>query len=383
MQENRLASYALKAAKMGEKYTDITVTIKDKIGTIKASVWLKRLDVFSSNSYQQFNRPNQLNSFGGSLIEDTITALRELDNHPDTVFTVITGEGRFFSAGADVTGISAAKDDFKNDGEKKVFWVQRFAVGMELVRSMIDHKKVLVLALNGPGVGAGAAWFQGTSDLFYAAESSWLQVTFSQMGLVPENASAYNWAANMGTHRANDWLMFGGKASAEELKEMGMVNKIFPKENFHQHVHGYLAEMLKERDGKSMMEMKRLQNATRRDAQILALFESWQALSEKFVEGEPTRRMKAKMEELAGGFVTILYHFYNADLLLQRRERAATQRCRCAGSKNKAIIDYHSTSPRATAPLPVSTYSPETPHSQGTQTCPQASQHHHQAPHSF
>lgn len=51
----------------------------------------------------QFNRPKQLNSFGGTMIADTINALRELDDHPDTTFTVITGEGRFFASGADVT----------------------------------------------------------------------------------------------------------------------------------------------------------------------------------------------------------------------------------------------------------------------------------------
>ena len=51
------------------------------------------------------NRPRHLNSFGGKMIEDTIAALRELDEHPDTTFTVITGEGRFFAAGADVNGM--------------------------------------------------------------------------------------------------------------------------------------------------------------------------------------------------------------------------------------------------------------------------------------
>jgi peroxisomal 3,2-trans-enoyl-CoA isomerase len=54
----------------------------------------------------QFNRPKALNSFGGNLIPDTIAALRTLNEHPDTVFTVLTGEGRFFSAGADVKGIT-------------------------------------------------------------------------------------------------------------------------------------------------------------------------------------------------------------------------------------------------------------------------------------
>lgn len=171
---------------------------------------------------------------------------------------------------------------------------------MELVRSMIDHKKVLVLALNGPGVGAGAAWFQGSSDLFYAAEGSWLQVTFSQMGLVPENGSAQNWADHMGVHRANEWLMLGGKASVEELKEIGMVNKIFPKEGFHEAVHQHLKDILKERSGRSMIITKELQNKRTRDARMLSLFEAWNALAERFVEGEPMLRMKAKMQELAG-----------------------------------------------------------------------------------
>nr|POE86646.1 3,2-trans-enoyl-coa isomerase [Quercus suber]POE87651.1 3,2-trans-enoyl-coa isomerase [Quercus suber] len=231
---------------------------------------------------------------------DIIGALRELNAHPDTTFTVITGEGRFFAAGADVNNIAAARSDFRHDGERKVFWAQRFTEGMELVRSLIEHRKVVVLALNGPAVGAGAAWFQGCCDLFYAAEGAWLHVTFSQLGLVPENGSAFSWAQSLGTHRANEWLMFGGKASVEELRDMGLVNRVFPKERFHEQVHDFLKEMLRERDGKSMMEMKRLQNAPTRDARIVALYDSMHALGERFVEGEPLRRMTAKMEELKG-----------------------------------------------------------------------------------
>lgn len=53
----------------------------------------------------QFNRPKTLNAFGGNLMVDTIAAFRELNEHPDTVFTVLTGEGRFFSSGADIRGL--------------------------------------------------------------------------------------------------------------------------------------------------------------------------------------------------------------------------------------------------------------------------------------
>lgn len=91
-------------------YSDIIVTKKGQIGIIK------------------FNRPKALNSFGGNLVPDTIAAFRELDNDPDTVFTVLTGEGRFFSAGADVKAISTVHEEkFANDGEKKIAFVTRFA----------------------------------------------------------------------------------------------------------------------------------------------------------------------------------------------------------------------------------------------------------------
>ena len=68
------------------KYSDIIFEVVGQIGIIK------------------FNRPKSLNSFGGKLMVETVAAIRELNEHPDTVFTVLTGEGRFFSAGADVKG---------------------------------------------------------------------------------------------------------------------------------------------------------------------------------------------------------------------------------------------------------------------------------------
>jgi hypothetical protein len=69
---------------------------------------------------------------------------------------------------------------------------------LEMLRSIIDHKKVFVLALNGPAVGGGAAWFTGVSDIVLVSSSCYLQVPFSALGLVPENGSAINFAQSMG-----------------------------------------------------------------------------------------------------------------------------------------------------------------------------------------
>lgn len=264
------------------KYEDIIVEKTGQIGIIK------------------FNRPKSLNAFGGKLMQETIAAIKEFDEDPDTVFTVLTGEGRFFSAGADVRGSGLnATETFANTTEKKLSYISRFIPAVEMLRSIIDHKKVFVLALNGPGVGGGAAWFEGVADIVLASDSAYLQVPFSALGLVPENGSAINFAQSIGVHRANEFLMFGRKLTAQELENWGLVNRIFPTQGFHASVKDFLEEQLKVNDGKSMMETKRLQNAPLRDGRMLAVYNAMDALADRFVDGAPSKRFadkKAAME---------------------------------------------------------------------------------------
>ena len=111
---------------------------------------------------------------------------------------------------------------------------------------------------------------------------------------MPENGSAISLAQSMGVHRANDFLMFGRKATVEELERWGLVNRIFPKGGFHEAVLGFLREQLEVNDGKSMMEMKRLQNAPRRDQRMIAVVNAMDALAERFVEDAPVKRFEEK-----------------------------------------------------------------------------------------
>ena len=178
---------------------------------------------------------------------------------------------------------------------------------LELLRSFIDHKKVFVLALNGSGVGGGAAWFQGIADIVLAAEGAYLQVPFSALGLVPENGSAISLSQSMGVHRANDFLMFGRKVTVEEMEQWGLVNRIFPKEGFHQSVVDFLNEQLQVNDGKSMIEMKRLQNVGKRDERMIAVYNAMDALAERFVEDAPKKRFEEKRKLLEGEPSTLLW----------------------------------------------------------------------------
>lgn len=78
---------------------------------------------------QQLNRPKVLNTFGGNLLADVVKALRVLDAHPDTVFTVLTGAGRFFSAGADIT-MFGDKVEYADETAKRIATMNRFSLCM-------------------------------------------------------------------------------------------------------------------------------------------------------------------------------------------------------------------------------------------------------------
>ncbi|KAL2841165.1 ClpP/crotonase-like domain-containing protein [Aspergillus pseudoustus] len=266
---------------MPSTYTHLIFEVHDQIGVIK------------------LNRPKYLNAWNETLLHDMVAAFRELDGHPDTVFTVLTGEGRFFSAGADIKAGLAVPPADSTAAQKKLWYMRKFSSEMELFRSMIDHRKVFVLALNGPAVGGGAAWFEGIADIVLAAAGSYLQVPFNSLGLVPEFGAARTFAQSMGVRRANDFLMFGRKCSVEEMESWGLVNRVFPADGFQGHVREFLLEQLRVNDGKSMMETKSLQNAPLRDGRIVAMFDAAHALSERFVDGAPYERFRKKTEELA------------------------------------------------------------------------------------
>jgi hypothetical protein len=191
-----------------------------------------------------------------------------------------------------------------------------------MMRSVIDHKKVLVLALNGPGVGGGAAWFQGVADLVFAAEGAWLQVPFNALGLVPENGSIVAFAQSMGVHRANEFLMFGRKMTVEELEKWGMVNTIFPAQDFHAKVVEYLEGQLAVNDGKSMLETKRLANAPLREGRMMAVYNAFDALAERSVDGASAARFAARRKGLDGEFGVIHGAFLTSSRKVQGQVEA-------------------------------------------------------------
>ncbi|KAL8678759.1 MAG: hypothetical protein Q9186_004910 [Xanthomendoza sp. 1 TL-2023] len=173
------------------------------------------------------NLPEKLNALTQDLYYRISCLLREVAARDDVYITILTGKGRFFSAGADVT-ISRDSPDTGNNARRH--WLSSFvANNLEITNAFYTHPKILITALNGPAVGLSAALI-AFSDFIYCTPSTFLLTPFTSLGLVAEGGSSHAFVQRLGISKANEALIMSKRITSEELYATGFVNKIFPIE---------------------------------------------------------------------------------------------------------------------------------------------------------
>ncbi|KXS18009.1 ClpP/crotonase [Gonapodya prolifera JEL478] len=248
----------------------------------------------------QFNRP-PANAINDELTLETSQALRDFDTDKDVVITLITGLGKFFGAGADLRTGSVGKmsaEGERNITTEKLNYIAGNASSVELMRILNDHTKVLVVALNGPAVGGHCAWFLGSADLLYAAKSAYMMVPFSGLGLPAEAGAGPIFSAHIGVRRTTEFLMFPQRISSAQMENIGMANRIFPDEGFHDAVLAYLTKQLEDNDPTSLLETKRLITLHLRESRMHAIYRAQERLGEHFALGIPQARMVKRVKEM-------------------------------------------------------------------------------------
>jgi len=161
------------------------------------------------------NRPDVLNAFNAELHRGLATALREARDS-DVRAVVITGAGRGFCVGQDLTEFREAAGD----------------VGTRLretyhpnVRAIRALEKPVIAAVNGVAAGAGVS-FACACDVRIAAESASFIPAFINIGLVPDSGGSYFVTRILGPARAFEWLTSGKKLSAAEARAWGLVSDV-------------------------------------------------------------------------------------------------------------------------------------------------------------
>ena len=138
---------------------------------------------------------------------------------------VLTGAGRAFSAGGDLTAMRDRRDLFEGSGAEIRARYRR--VVHRIVRSLYDLEIPLVSAVNGPAMGLGCG-IAATADIRIASERASFGVPFLKLGIIPGDGGAWRLPRDVGYARAAEMLFTGRSIDAETAERWGLVNRVVP-----------------------------------------------------------------------------------------------------------------------------------------------------------
>jgi enoyl-CoA hydratase/carnithine racemase len=175
------------------------------------------------------NRPDKLNAYTATMGLEIEDAFRRADEDDSVRAIVVTGAGRAFCAGADVSSGANAFDI--NSGESKSMGAnaqrERRAGGGGFMGAIFDCRKPSIVAFNGPAVGVGLT-LTLPMDIRIAAAGAKMGFIFARRGLVPEAASAWFLPQLVGLAQSLKWCITGEMFKSEDALAAGLVSEVLP-----------------------------------------------------------------------------------------------------------------------------------------------------------
>lgn len=188
------------------EYTQIVYEVADNIATIT------------------LNRPDKLNAFTGTMMYEMIDAFDQVDADDDVRAVIVTGAGRGFCAGADLS--ASGKETFSSGGSdiQTDAGVPRDGGGMVSLR-IFNCTKPVIGAINGAAVGVGVTMTL-PMDFRLASEHAKFGFVFARRGIVPEACSSYFLPRLVGISQATEWCYTGRVFPADEARAGGLVRSV-------------------------------------------------------------------------------------------------------------------------------------------------------------
>ena len=171
------------------------------------------------------DRPERLNAVTSVMIDELIEALDQADADDAVRAVIVTGAGRAFCAGADLSGGGRTFDRAAR-GRGEAPGEHRDGGGRVSLR-VFDMKKPMIAAINGPAVGFGITMTL-PMDIRIASTSARIGFVFARRGVVPEACSTWFLPRLVGMARAAEWVFTGRVFSAEEALQGGLVSRVVP-----------------------------------------------------------------------------------------------------------------------------------------------------------
>ncbi len=214
------------------------------------------------------NRPERLNAYTGTMADSLKQAMGEAAGDPDVRVIILTGAGRGFCAGADMSILSRqAQAGRGRSGQADLGEVERkfvSSLGPDLGNEFRDAerfgyfvktKKPIIAAINGPVAGIGLVMVL-YADIRFAADNAVFTTSFAQRGLVAEHGMSWLLPKLVGQANALDLLLSSRKIDADEALRMGLINKAFPQDTFRDNVLAYARILAETVSPRSVAVMK-------------------------------------------------------------------------------------------------------------------------------
>ncbi|HUF32584.1 MAG TPA: crotonase/enoyl-CoA hydratase family protein [Acidimicrobiales bacterium] len=174
------------------------------------------------------DRPDQLNAFTGRMMNELLNAFDRADADDDVGAVIVTGRGRGFCAGADLSSGGDTFDAGARGAEVGVdiddAGVPRDGGGRVALR-IFESTKPVIAAINGPAVGVGITMCL-PMDVRLASETAKIGFVFARRGIVPEACSSWFLPRVVGISQAQEWVVTGRVFGAEEALAGGLVRSV-------------------------------------------------------------------------------------------------------------------------------------------------------------
>jgi enoyl-CoA hydratase/carnithine racemase len=192
-----------------------------------------RLEVEDGIATLTLNRPDKLNAFNTQMMQEMIAAFDQTDADDSVRVVIVTGAGRAFCAGADLSAGAATFDYSARGGEEKeartMEGVQRDGGGLLTLR-IYDSLKPVIAAVNGAAVGVGVT-MQLAMDIRMASTDARYGFVFSRRGINPEACSSWFLPRLVGVQTALEWCYSGRVFPAQEAHDRGLVRSLHAPED--------------------------------------------------------------------------------------------------------------------------------------------------------
>ena len=193
---------------MSTDTNDLLFTLDDRVATLT------------------LNRPDRLNALSEPMFDAAIAHLHRCATDPDVGAIVLTGAGRAFCAGGDVSAM-------RGGGAGRTFedHVDRQRAGHELSRLLAEIPKVTIAAVNGPAVGAGLG-IALSCDLVFASDRARFGTAFARVGFGGDYGTTWQLTRRVGPAKAKELFFLADILPADEALRLGLVNRVVPEARF-------------------------------------------------------------------------------------------------------------------------------------------------------